>query len=256
MDSSVLIKIRCTQKSLNFIRKPPLAAGDKNATKIEWTFCDIWKGYTKTALFSCKKNGGKVVPTIIENDICVVPPEVLKQRGKFYVSVRGDKDGITLTSNTLEYEIGPSLAVGEITPSDTTSDIYNQLISLINKKADNITFNIEDSTIQLSANGVLVGDKIKVSTSSGEDISVSNVIIDNNGDLIITFNNGTQQNAGQVRGKDGVVYVPHIDEYKVLTFTIEEEAKEIPPAIDLQPSDEWSTPEENSVTPYIWKALD
>lgn len=256
MDSSVLIKIRCTQKNLNFIRKPPLAAGDKNATKIEWVFCDIWKGYTKTALFSNKKKDGKIVPMIIENDICIVPPEVLKTRGKFYVSVRGDKDGITLTSNTLEYEIGPSLAVGEITPSGTTPDIYNQLVSLINKKADNITFNAEDSTIQLSASGALIGDKIKVNTSGGEGVGITNVAINDNGDLLVTFDDGTQQNAGRARGKDGVVYIPHVDEYKVLTFTIEEKPKEVPPAVDLQPSDEWSTPEENGVTPYIWKTLD
>lgn len=254
MDSSVLIKIRCTQKNLNFIRKPPLAAGDKNATKIEWVFCDIWKGYVKTALFSCKKTGGKVIPVIVENDICVVPPEVLKRRGKFYVSVRGDKDGTTLTSNTLEYEIGPSLAVGEITPSDTTPDIYNQLVSLINKKADNVIFNAEDSTIQLSANGVLIGDKIKVSANGGEGAGITNVTIDDNGDLIITFNDGTQQNAGQARGKDGVVYIPHIDEDKILTWTINNTSNGLVeiPATDLNPHDEW-TEDGDINSEYEWE---
>lgn len=252
MDSSVLIKIRCTQQNLNFIRKPPLAAGDKNATKIEWVFCNIWKGYAKTALFSCKKTGGKVIPMIVENNICVVPPEVLKRRGKFYVSVRGDKDGMILTSNTLEYEIGPSLVIGEIIPTDTTPDIYNQLVSLINKKADNITFNAEDSTIQLSANGALIGDKIKVSANGNN--SITKLEVNENGELVATYTDGTTDNIGKVGSDCPGIYVPSITENGILTFSLQDKPSEENVQYDLNPHDDWNTIDGS--TQYIWEVLE
>ena len=252
---SVLVKIRCTQERLNFIRKPPLAAGDVQATRIQWTFCDAWRGYMKTALFSRKKKGGKIFPMIIQNDECLIPREVLNDRGRFYISVIGDKDGIRLTSNMLEYEVNPSLAASEILPSDPTPDVYAQIMNMLNRKADNITYDSEDSTIQLVANDMPIGDKIKVSTNGGNGVGITNVLIDENGDLIVVFDNGTQQNAGRAKGKDGAVYVPHLDAYKVLTFTIEEEPAGVPDPCDLNPHDEWSTPEDEGKTQYIWETL-
>lgn len=251
---SVLVKIRCTQEHLNFIRKPPLAAGDVQATRIQWTFCDAWKGFMKTALFARKKND-KPIPMIIENDMCIIPKEVLAKRGKFYISVFGDRNGVRLTSDVLEYEIGPSLSVGNAIPTEPTPDIYAQIMNMLNKKADNITYDAEDSTIQLSANGMPIGDKIKINVSGDQGVGIAGVMINDDGDLIITFDNGTQQNAGRARGTDGVVYVPHVDDYKVLTFTVEEEATGVPDPVDLNPHDEWSTPEDEGKTQYIWETL-
>lgn len=59
-------------------------------------------------------------------------------------------------------------------------------------------------------------------------------------------------------GADGKVYVPHIDEHKVLTFTIEDTAGEVPDAVDLNPNDEWSGIDESEavVTDYVWDTIE
>lgn len=253
---SVLIKIRCTQEVLNFIRKPPLAAGDVQATRIEWTFCDAWKGYIKTALFSRKKKGGKIIPMILENNCCTVPREVLADRGKFYISVIGDRDGIRLTSNTLEYEVNPSLVVGEIMPSDPTPDVYAQIMNLLNKKADNITFNAEDSTIQLSANNMPIGDKIKVSTSggSGNSIGIVKLEVNENGELIATYSDGTIDNIGKVGVCPGV-YVPSKEGDKLI-FTLQDNATEDKIEIDIDPNNEWSGINDATETNYVWDTIE
>lgn len=57
-------------------------------------------------------------------------------------------------------------------------------------------------------------------------------------------------------GEDGTVYVPHISERKILSFTIEEEAEDIPASVDLNPHDEWSDIDDSEiVSGYIWEEL-
>ena len=125
-------------------------------------------------------------------------------------------------------------------------------------KADNIVFHPEDSTLQLTANGVPIGDRILVSTKGGPGIIFMEISVD--GELLVTFEDGGVRNLGRVVGKDGAVYVPHIDKHSVLTFTIEENASGVPAPVDLNPNDEWSSISDESdsrvVTDYIWESIE
>lgn len=108
----------------------------------------------------------------------------------------------------------------------------------VDAKADNIVFDEENSTIQLvstvktvneetgeeETSTILLGDPIFVRADTARGII--NMEINADGDLIVTFDDETTQNLGHVIGGDGVVYVPHIDEHKVSTFTIETEPGE------------------------------
>ena len=128
------------------------------------------------------------------------------------------------------------------------------MTAAIEKKADNIIFNSEDNTIQLSSGGEPIGDRIVISTTSGA--YVTNAGITTDGDLIITFSDGTMKNLGNVVDKSGAVYVPHISDRKILTFTIEDEPKGVPDPVDLNPFDEWSEIEgADVVTDYIWEQM-
>ena len=140
------------------------------------------------------------------------------------------------------------------TMNTAIEEMNNTIETAIENKADNIIFNPEDSTIQLSANGVPVGDKIVVNTNTGAVVTNAGISSDN--ELILTFSDGTIKNLGSVMGNDGAVYVPHISAQKILTFTIEEEPGEIPEPVDLNPNDEWSEIEgDGVVTDYIWEQM-
>lgn len=86
-------------------------------------------------------------------------------------------------------------------------------------KADNIILNEEDNTIQLSANGVPIGEAIE--------------------------RDGV--------GASGVVYVPEIDKDKILSWTIQEASKDmpVPNPVDLNPHDEWT--EDDAESEYEWE---
>lgn len=144
-------------------------------------------------------------------------------------------------------------------------------------KADNIVFNEEDSTIQLVST-VAIEDEEGSPTGKFEQIPLGDPIfvradtskgildmaINELGELVVTFDDETTQNLGEVVGKDGAVYVPHVDEHKVLTFTIETEpGGELPPPIDMNPNDEWSDIEDGNgnmdspgiETGYVWEDI-
>lgn len=144
----------------------------------------------------------------------------------------------------------------------------------VDAKADNIVFDEENSTIQLvstvktvdeetgeeETSTILLGDPIFVRADTARGII--NMEINADGDLIVTFDDETTQNLGHVIGRDGVVYVPHIDEHKVLTFTIETEpGEELPPPVDMNPNDEWSDMGDEGMespgrkTTYVWEDM-
>lgn len=96
--------------------------------------------------------------------------------------------------------------------------------------------------------------KINESLNSGSGIS--DIVVSEDNELIITFNDGTTKNLGVVVGSDGAVYVPHVSENKILTFTIEDEPTSVPDPVDLNPNDEWSEIDDSEAkTDYIWNTL-
>lgn len=86
-------------------------------------------------------------------------------------------------------------------------------------KADNIILNEETNTIQLSANGMPIGDAIERDGA----------------------------------GSSGVVFVPEIDKDKILSWTVREAAEDmpVPEPVDLNPSDDWV--EDTADSEYEWE---
>lgn len=76
------------------------------------------------------------------------------------------------------------------------------------------------------------------------------------GELIAVFSDGSTKNLGKVVGEDGAVYVPHVDEHNVLSFTVEKNPTKVPDPVDLNPHDEWSGIDDSTVeTDYVWEGV-
>lgn len=138
-------------------------------------------------------------------------------------------------------------------------------------KADNIIFDAENSTIQLVST-IVETDEEGIETEKqlplGEPIfvradtarEIQNLEINEFGELIVLFGDGGTQNLGRVVGTDGAVYVPHISERKILTFTVEDEPNGIPDPVDMNPSDEWSGisdsgTQADTANSYTWDSI-
>lgn len=121
----------------------------------------------------------------------------------------------------------------------------NELTDYLNDtKADNITYNKDTNTIQLTANGNLIGDAIEYNSCGLKSFEV-----DDDDKITVTLIDGRIINLGQIPGASGATFIPHIDERKILTWT-NDKGLENPAPVDLNPFDEWGDETESD---YIWE---
>ena len=96
------------------------------------------------------------------------------------------------------------------------------------------------------------------SQQGGGQFGLQSIEINKDGDLVVTFTDGTVSNLGRVTGADGKVYIPHIDKStSILSWTIEDKEGEIPDPVDLSDDGEWTGIKEEGIVEddYTWEAL-
>ena len=122
-----LIRVDCVDQRLYFAAAPAVASGGKNENAIEFSFCRLWDGFAKTAVFY--RSEDTVYHVAIPDDRCIIPWEVLEDEGAMYFGVFGVKDDITRTSEVTRYRVSKGAITEGIEPSDPTPDIYTQILS-------------------------------------------------------------------------------------------------------------------------------
>ena len=110
----------------------------------------------------------------------------------------------------------------------------------------------------MAARALKIAEEGGNSGGSGEQFGLQSIEIDKDGNLVVTFTDGTVSNLGRVVGSDGKVYVPHLDkDTSILSWTIEDKAGEIPDPIDLSNNGEWEDVDNEDLgeTDYTWEVL-
>ena len=161
----------------------------------------------------------------------------------------------------------------------------NEVLNLT--KADGIKIN-EDNTLQLTAHGMPIGNAVKYSscgidsietdengkimivmtdgrviTIDGDDDSdtgsIVNLKIEENGDLVATYTDGTEAVIGNLNGYDGntQIYVPNVTSDTMLIFTLQDTAEEEKLEFDIDPSNNWGSLENGGAEPtnYKWEFI-
>ena len=170
--------------------------------------------------------------------VCNVPDDLLKIPANLvaYAMV----DGATVKSVKFAVVRRPM-------PSDYISDqseeiedrltqIDIKIEALNDSKADDIYYDAEDQSIQLVANGELIGNKVAVAT--GEVCSVVDCKINEEEHLIVTLSNGKTIDAGYVGATDGVTFTPHVSDDLILSWT-NDGGLENPEPVDISPFNDW-----------------
>lgn len=130
------------------------------------------------------------------------------------------------------------------------NDISNEIYT---NKADNIIYNAENHTLQLSSNGVLIGNQVTLNINSDAANSIQKILIDDNGNLIAVYNNGLQESVGQINNSNCAgIYVPNLVHDKLI-FTLQDTATDKEIIVDIDPTNEWIEGDGN--TNYIWEYL-
>lgn len=201
-----------------------------------------------------------------------------KEAGKIEIQLTFTKASMDADGNVNQYvrKAGPcTIAIVAVTswsdviPDSALSSLDQRLIQLelmanqlnelsqyaYENKADNITYNESDGTIQLLSNSNPIGDKIAIDVFDVTKIdAIKKIEIDNDGIMIATYIDGTTEIVGKIASDDCVgIYVPSLNEPDKLTFTLQDEPGEQEIVFDIDRSNEWNNIDEPSS--YVWETL-
>lgn len=123
---TTIISVECIDQSLNIKKKPLIASGGIECDTIEFTFCALWDGFSKVAVFY--RNEREVYHVEICDDKCTIPKEVLVNPGYLYFGVFGVKDGVTRTSSVISYKVEAGAITDGIKPPEPTPSIYEKIL--------------------------------------------------------------------------------------------------------------------------------
>lgn len=141
-----------------------------------------WDNTTKTAVFELTTDLGVVgtpYTVLLTNNSCVVPTEVL-QTGTLNISVFGSSTNYRITTDICSVSIADSLYTTGQTPADPTTAIYDQLVTAIASKGDNLTYSGNKLSL-LSGTNVLSSVTIAGGSGGGSVVTKSTV----NGNILV-----------------------------------------------------------------------
>lgn len=138
---------------------------------------------------------------------------------------------------------------------DAMLNAANEMNQLIYEtKADDITYDKTNKTIQLTANGSPIGQEISLADIGSGVISIQ---VDSENNLIVDYADGRHEIVGKLNGEYCTgIYIPSHSEDGMLTFTLSEEAGEPVYKFDIDKSNNWTeieTPESSSN--YYWEQI-
>lgn len=169
------------------------------------------------------------------------------------------------TSPTL-ITILPISAWSDIIPDSALSVLDQRIIqtqAMINQinevhqylddtKADNIIFDKDTNTLQLTSRGNAIGNKI---TLNGTSDGIVAIHIDNDGNLVAVYSDGKQEIVGKTGGNCVGTYVPSMDQ-DIMTFTLTDNPTEKIISFDIDKDNNWNEIDgPTGASAYIWQEL-
>lgn len=125
---------------------------------------------------------------------------------------------------------------------------------LNDNKADDISYDKETQTLQLMANGKLIGEGVNIGYVGTSVVSIE---VDESGNMIVNYSNGNSENIGKAGSGSCVgIYIPSYSEDGVMRFTLKNDAEEPVYEFDIDRSNDWTEIDGiESKTNYIWEEL-
>lgn len=217
-------------------------------------------------------------PTLYKNMIeykMAIDTVITKEAGPVeitltFTSVEMDATGniiqhVRKTSSTI-LEIIPVPTWCNIIPDDALSALDQRILALdarVNAlddlsaeldalKADDITYNKAENSLQLMSNDKLIGQKVFLNSDGS---GIAQIRVDDNGNLVVIYSDGIEEIVGKLSGDCAGIYIPSMEE-DIMTFTLAEQATEPVLSFDIDQSNEWNKldgPEQPST--YVWREL-
>lgn len=125
-----MIKLRVTQSEMHLIRNEVVASGAVKAYKVYFVFDETWTGLKRIALF--KAGDVSMEVPLDENDMCVIPWEVLKESGiELFIGAVGVDHNVRVLPTVWVKQGTVQVGVGNTTLAPPSPSLYQQLLNMI-----------------------------------------------------------------------------------------------------------------------------
>lgn len=132
-----IIQVSCIDQVMTMTNTPVISSGGVREDSVSFSFCPLWDGYYKTAVFWRTEDDAYHV-VLDDTNSCVIPDEVLMTDGALFFGVFGVNDaGDRRTSDVLRYTIVKGAITDGTKPSEPTQDMYTQLLAAVAALGDN-----------------------------------------------------------------------------------------------------------------------
>jgi flagellar hook protein FlgE len=118
-------------------------------------------------------------------------------------------------------------------------------------KADDITYNKNENSLQLMSNDKLIGQKIYL---NGSGSGITKINIDEGGNLVVIYSDGASEVVGKLSGDCCGTYIPSMQD-DIITFTLSNKPTEKVISMDIEKSNNWFPIESAGTTDYIWREI-
>lgn len=138
----VLLKIAVKDNKLIKVRDTLMIEDTINGIKCNFEFRSDWSTLKPTVVFArghiypATQNPQTISAFLDNNNECIVPPEIVSERGEFSVGLFGENDGVRIVTNWLYYKTTQGCYDVGIAPNPPTPSVYEQILGALNNKSD------------------------------------------------------------------------------------------------------------------------
>ncbi|MBQ7873766.1 MAG: hypothetical protein IJ306_01195, partial [Oscillospiraceae bacterium] len=166
------IRATVNDQELVITKALKIASGGKGTNFVAFEFCELWDGYSKTAVFF-NTPADPYKQTLGIDDICEIPPEVTARKNRMFFGVFGiDGNGNEKTTEVVCYDIAQGAFITGAKPPNPTMEYWEQVLAEIAKnEADIKAALIEVKKVKGSADEAIriAGSHAVRHSLSGED---------------------------------------------------------------------------------------
>lgn len=210
-----MLELKCENQKLEWAKDPvELYAGNIKIDSIKFSFCRLWDGFTKTAVFYREDISEPIHVLLDDTNTCLIPHELTESKGLIYVGVFGVKGECRRTTAVKSWYLSEGI-ITEGKPSDPTPDIYTQILSVCNETYE-IASALKDDTNNGANRAEAAADNAKASEEAAAQAFK---------DLLEMIQSG--QIATLIDGKIPVENIPSIATTEIYTAESEKEMNAI-----------------------------
>lgn len=138
----VLLKIAVKDDKLIKVRDRLMIEDTVNGIKCHFEFRSDWSVLKTTVAFArghiypATKNPQTITASLDDNNECIVPPEIISERGEFSIGLFGESNGTRIVTNWLYYNTQFGCYDVCTPPNPPTPSEYDRILGALSNKSD------------------------------------------------------------------------------------------------------------------------